>query len=579
MNSVRHIFRAVAAGVLVLVAGRWMMLPAGQANASTPWYVSSSGSDTSGCGSSANPCKSITYVLTSIPAFADGDTINVSGVLAENVNVGRPAVIVGQTSDATIQAAGVGSVLSVPAGVSVTLSGLTIRNGNAGDGGGIHNQGILVASGVVITGNSATNSGGGIFNTGTLTMTNGKVAGNRVLSPGEAGGGIENTGALFLSDVVIEHNKASTYGGGIDNFGGHVNLVRVIIRKNEAASGAGIINDNLGTLMGEASAIVENAASNQGGGISNSSSLVLRNVTLSGNSLSAGPGAGLFNLSATARASLSFVSIVSNTIVNQSSAEASGLYVGPDSHVALTATVIAYNSVRNCVAADGGVFQSFDHNVSSDAHCSFLTQPRDATGVDPQLAPLRFGNGTYTHGPMQNSALLDVVDPAGCLSQDQRGVSRPQGPKCDVGAHEATPAELDSADLALAANAPSSVTRASVFTVELRVNNLGPNAAKTPVVTTTLPADAQFISASGANWACSLSNVTVVCNYQSALMPVGMAPAIFIALRAPQSEVTLQTASIVSTLSSDPDMNNNANTATSSVIITNTKVYVPVVRR
>lgn len=541
------------------------------------WYVSASGSDTPGCGSSANPCRSITYVLSAVPGFADGDVIRVSGTLAENVSLGRSAVIVGQTSDATIQAAGAGSVISVSAGVSATLSGLTIKNGNAADGGGIRNEGTLIASNVVVTGNVASSTGGGIYNAGTLTMTNGKIAGNQVASGGVAGGGVENTGVLFLSDTVIEHNRGGLYGGGIENFGGRANLIRVIIRKNEAASGAGIENGSGSVLIAEASAIVENAGSTQGGGINNSSALVLRNVTLSGNSLLAGPGAGLQNASG-GSASLSFVSIVSNTIRNTSAADASGLSaVG--STVALTATVIAHNAARNCYAGSGGVFQSFNYNISSDAHCGFLTQPQDASNVNPKLAPLKFGGGTYTHMPLQGSPLLDVVDSAACLTADQRGVARPQGAKCDVGAYEATTAELGSADLEITTAAPASVPRASGYSITLQVNNLGPNDAQSPVVATTLPASVQFISAGGSNWSCGLSGVVITCNYQPSHMPVGSAPVIVITLRAPTDETTLIATSVVSTASTDPDLNNNTVTATSSVIITDTKVYMPIAQR
>lgn len=577
MNFVRHFLRAVVAGVLACVILEWAASPARQVHAVTDWYVSTTGSDSPGCGSSTNPCRSIAYVLTAVPGFADGDVIRVSGTLAENVNLGRSAAIIGQTADATIQAASAGSVISVSAGVSATLSGLTIRNGNAANGGGIRNEGTLIASNVVVTANLASSTGGGIYNAGTLTMTNGRIAGNRIIGAGEAGGGIENVGALFVADTVIEHNKGGSYGGGIENFGGQAKLVRVVIRKNEAASGGGIENGSAGALVIEASAIVENAGSNQGGGINNSSTLVLRNVTLSGNSLLAGPGAGLQNASG-GNASLSFVSIVSNTVKNTSNADVSGLSsVG--STVALTATVIAYNAARNCYAESGGTFQSFNYNVSSDNKCDFLTEPQDASNVNPKLAALKFANGTYTHALLQGSPLLDVVDPAACLPADQREVARPQGAKCDVGAHEATAAELNSADLELSTVAPASVPRSSGYSITLQVKNLGPNDAQSPVVATTLPANAEFISAGGGDWSCALSGITLTCSYQLSHMPIGSAPVIVIALKAPVNATTLTATAVVSTLSVDPDLNNNTVTATSSVIITDTKVYLPIIQR
>jgi uncharacterized repeat protein (TIGR01451 family) len=162
---------------------------------------------------------------------------------------------------------------------------------------------------------------------------------------------------------------------------------------------------------------------------------------------------------------------------------------------------------------------------------------------------------------------------------DQRGVARPQGAKCDVGAHEATATELNSADLEITTAAPASVPRSSNYTIALQVRNFGPNDAQSPVVSTTLPSDAQFISAGGDDWSCGLSGVMLTCNYQPSHMPVGLAPVIIIALKAPVNEMTLTATSVVSTLSTDPDLNNNTVTATSSVVITDSKVYMPIVRR
>ena len=118
---------------------------------------------------------------------------------------------------------GLGSrVFDVDAGVQVTLSGLTIENGNGttgafdpdpddGKGGGILNFGTLTVSNCTVTGNDDMGSGipsldlgGGIYNAGTLTVSGSTVTGNTAGS----GGGIYNTGTLAVLYSTVIHNSA-----------------------------------------------------------------------------------------------------------------------------------------------------------------------------------------------------------------------------------------------------------------------------------------------------------------------------------------------------------------------------------
>ena len=88
-------------------------------------------------------------------------------------------------------------VLTINFGITVSISGVTIRNGHTVDGaGGIANSGILSLTNSTVSGNTSgsglnSSSGGGIFNSGTLTLTNSTVSGN---SPAFEGGGIVNSG-------------------------------------------------------------------------------------------------------------------------------------------------------------------------------------------------------------------------------------------------------------------------------------------------------------------------------------------------------------------------------------------------
>jgi hypothetical protein len=83
-----------------------------------------------------------------------------------------------------------------------------------------------------------------------------------------------------------------------------------------------------------------------------------------------------------------------------------------------------------------GPIISLGHNIDSDGTCN-LTGPGDLSGVDPQLTGLQNNGGpTLTHGLYPSSPAIDAGDANGCPAADQRGVPRPQGAACDIGAYE-----------------------------------------------------------------------------------------------------------------------------------------------
>ncbi len=93
----------------------------------------------------------------------------------------------------TIGGGGKSGVFEVEAG-SLSLSGLTIANGNADLRGGLRNDGgRLVLTNVLIQGNRAI-GGGGLFNDGRTTLSGVSIKGNRA----HVGSGIFNTRAATL---------------------------------------------------------------------------------------------------------------------------------------------------------------------------------------------------------------------------------------------------------------------------------------------------------------------------------------------------------------------------------------------
>ena len=255
---------------------------------------------------------------------------------------------------------------------------------------------------------------------------------------------------VTVLDSVIEHNR----GGGIDN-DGVLHIERSTFRANSAdAQASGATTAGLAGTVGQTAVtnttstiIIDSAVlDHRGGGLRNEEgSMTLINVTVSGNTAELGAG-GVTNEGT--------MEIHSSTIIaNQSTdgSSAGGLQSFPDSANSLTIanSIVAGNIDQGGTAPDcGGPITSRGHNLIGDpAGCTeFTSASGDLTGVDPGLEPLADNYGsTPTHALRPDSPALDAGDPSppdsnplACPDTDQRGVRRPRGAACDIGAFEAT---------------------------------------------------------------------------------------------------------------------------------------------
>ena len=463
--------------------------PSAPLTAVSQWHVNSAGVDDAGCGSSGDPCRTISYLL---PNVTSGDEIYVTGELTDSFTLDKNVAIVG-SAGAILNGNGA-RVMTVNAGVSATISNLTLRNGGGTqDGGLVHNAGTLAINNAILTqGNVTGANGGAIFNSGTLTLTGSTISN----SAAQQGGGIENTGVLFISTSTVANNQ-SIYGGGIDNVsGGTVHLNRAVVINNSASSGGGIYNDaSVSARMWLTdTAVVSNTAQNDAGGIFNGGQLSLVNVTVSNNRLSGGPGVAIYHQFGSL--TMQHVTLAGNTVANRIDASAIKL----DGASTIKNTVFANSSVDNC----SGNATSNGYNLSSDASCSFLSQPTDSTSVDAllgELQPSALAYATFTHSPLQGSLLVNRIPAGACtIASDQRGTSRPQDGACDIGALEAIPV-----DLSLAAQSqPASLPAGTSLNVQLTVGNAGPSAATGVVITSDVPAGTT-LSSCASNAGCVLA--------------------------------------------------------------------------
>jgi hypothetical protein len=169
--------------------------------------------------------------------------------------------------------------------------------------------------------------------------------------------------------------------------------------------------------------IVSNTA-DYGGGLYNvTGTLTLVNSTVSGNH-AATTGGGLFSSGTSV---LTYTTVASNTAT--ANWGAGGIHKTGGA-VLLQDTIIAYNGT-NCYAG----LTSNGHNLEFGYTCG-LTASGDMMGADPHLGPLTDDGGSLVHPLRVGSPAIDHGVCVAGINADQRGMSRPQGPTCDIGAYE-----------------------------------------------------------------------------------------------------------------------------------------------
>jgi predicted outer membrane repeat protein len=205
-------------------------------------------------------------------------------------------------------------VFEIAAGVTDSISGLTIENGKAGssfavngafEGGGILNEGTLTVSGCILSGSSA-DRGGGIYNgyPGNLAVVDSSLIGNS----GRGGGIADIEGTVTVSDS----NLSSNNGSGIDMDGNQLVGAVTVTGSTLSGNNAGGIDINGGTLTVTGCTLSNNGSS---GGINNYyGTVTVTNSTLSGNSTG-----GIANLGGT-------LTVNGSTLSNNSSSQGGGIW-------------------------------------------------------------------------------------------------------------------------------------------------------------------------------------------------------------------------------------------------------------
>ena len=293
--------------------------------------------------------------------------------------------------------------------------------GAGGDGGGISATDPLVVTSSLLEGNAAGRGGDGGVATGGpgggVTGTSGKGGGGSTAmgANGNFGGdgGAISARTLAATNVTLTGNLAGAGGIGGSAAGGK-------------GGGAPDTGGGGGFAFGG-----RGAAGGGGGGVwvAGAGTSTILQATIASNLAGAGgaggpatPGGGGAGATPGASGTAS-----SGFPGGPGTAGAAGSGAGASATV--QNSIVASNSVPGCAGTvtDGG------HDIA------FADAPCPGSSVDPLLQVLADNGGpTQTMALGPHSPALDAVPAAsaGCPTTDQRGVSRPQGTDCDVGAFE-----------------------------------------------------------------------------------------------------------------------------------------------
>lgn len=291
----------------------------------------------------------------------------------------------------------------------LTINNSVLNNNTATlDGGAINTNGILEINASTFTNNTAFD-GGAIYKlgAGAFSLTGSTFTGNSTRDDGSAIFFWVATNAT-VSDTEFVQNAAGD-AGAVHSDASNPTLTRVTFDRNTAGFGGGGMANYFGSNSTVTNSTFSGNSATYGGGMYNyfASSPVLTNLTFSGNSARIA-GGGMFNYWNGSSPLLYNVIIANST-------SGGDCVQGSDALNAASANNLIEDPVNAC-----GLINGTNGNI---------------TGQDPNLGPLASNGGsTRTHALQSPSPAIDAG--AGCPATDQRGIPRPQGAACDIGAYE-----------------------------------------------------------------------------------------------------------------------------------------------
>ncbi len=241
--------------------------------------------------------------------------------------------------------------------------------------------------------------------------------------------------APTITDTVFSNNQAQTSGGAIYALAAsQPSRVAPVIERSAFVNNAA----HFGSSIGPGGGAIYVDAGSQGGAID----ISIRDTTFAGNHTAGfyGRGGAIYNrgLGGPSKVRLDQVTFFGNTSTFQGNPDSAGqsIYAYGDQ-----ATTV----IERSIVADASPFRREGSAALIDlsktvvppgAPCPANATCTDAIEGDPLLGPLQEnGGGTPSLLPAMGGVAVDAVE-CGESTTDQRGISRPQGVRCDAGALE-----------------------------------------------------------------------------------------------------------------------------------------------
>lgn len=384
------------------------------------------------------------YQITSDVTIVGNNTVTMSGGNSSRLFRVHPNAALHLVGLTLKEGNGTGAYFSNWGGAVMNSGSLTVTNSTFSDNHGVkgsalyNDGGILTIIDSTFTNNIGTGEGGTIYNSGPMVIAGSSFTNNA----GQYGGVIMNNSndVATITDSIFSDNQAGEDGGAIMNYTSSLQIRSSTFSSNEADQLGGAIMNRTGSVdIGDSTfdsnlALAGGAIYNYTGNPNIPGLLTVTTSTLTGNQASNSAGA-IFNHEGIA-------TITASTITGNHAANAAGGIYNGDS-MTIASTIVAGNTASsrdpNCSFYDSAQ-TSEGYNLSDDDSCSFFT----ATGDIQNSSALNLGTLQDNGGPTQTilpATGSDAIDAAACGSttpMDQRGVSRPNGQNCDIGAVETT---------------------------------------------------------------------------------------------------------------------------------------------
>ena len=395
----------------------------------------------------ANDGDTITFTVTGTITLTSGGLL-----IAKNITISGPG-----SNQLSVDGNQAVLVFGIFPGKTATISGLTIRNAEAGVW---NEQGALAVSNCIVT-----NAYQGFYNhEGTLNLNNCVLSGNSDVGlysyqgittastcvvSGNSQGGLVNDGphggpsppndpigaplgSMTIADSTVSNNS----GPGVANMTGVLTVLNSTLSGNSAgpaSNGGGILSGTFFKAPADVtitnSTISGNSAPAYGGGIAGGSwGVSVVNSTISGNSAGYSGGGidasflGVMNSTISGNSASKsgggiaaegpiMVTIGNSTISGNSAGSGGGIYKS-QGNLAISNTILNAGASGENIFNNGGTVTSHGYNISSDNGGGYLNGPGDQINTDPLLGPLQDNGGpTLTHMPLPGSPAIDTGDP------------------------------------------------------------------------------------------------------------------------------------------------------------------------